>query len=82
MCPTNAPIPPPPPPSHQLQPESVSSKSQVKTSIIRGIKKRIVEQYPSLEEVIDEIIPKKESSIFIAKWYSLLLSLLRSSLIE
>ena len=31
----------------------------MKKSVIRGIKSSIVEQYPGLEDVIDEIMPKK-----------------------
>lgn len=43
------------------------SKSQVKSSVQRAIKRAIVEQYPALEGKIDEILPKKEQ-FSIAKW--------------
>ncbi|QDZ18350.1 PUA domain-containing protein [Chloropicon primus] len=48
--------------------ESVSSFAQVKTSVQRGIRAKIVEQYPMLEEggTIDVLIPKKEN-VVIAK---------------
>jgi PUA domain protein len=39
--------------------EHVSSTSQVKNSVQRSIINQIVEQYPLLEPVIEEILPKK-----------------------
>lgn len=35
------------------------SRSKVKSSIQRTLKSKLVSQYPKLEEVIDELIPKK-----------------------
>ena len=43
--------------------ETVSSRSQVKSSVARGIRTNILELYPRLEPVIDQIMPKKESVI-------------------
>ncbi|KAG1667647.1 hypothetical protein FOA52_004674 [Chlamydomonas sp. UWO 241] len=42
--------------------EEISSSSQVKASVARGIRSGVCEQYPWLEEtgVIDVLIPKKE----------------------
>jgi len=49
--------------------DSVSSYAQVKTSVQRGIRTSICEQYPCLDEggTIDVLIPKKEK-VVIAKW--------------
>ena len=38
---------------------SAGAKSKVKSSVQRGIKSQIVETYPLLAPVIDDIIPKK-----------------------
>eukprot|EP01099_Mayorella_cantabrigiensis_P000489 TRINITY_DN1228_c0_g2_i1.p1 TRINITY_DN1228_c0_g2~~TRINITY_DN1228_c0_g2_i1.p1 ORF type:complete len:183 (-),score=35.80 TRINITY_DN1228_c0_g2_i1:318-866(-) len=46
--------------------ESVTSHSQVKSSVIRGIRSKILEQYPSIEEQIDDILPKK-TPLIVAK---------------
>jgi len=39
----------------------ISGVTQIKTSVQKGIKNKIVEQFPLIEEYIDEIMPKKES---------------------
>lgn len=39
--------------------EDVHSRSNVKSSIQRTLKAKLLAQYPKLEEVIEEIIPKK-----------------------
>jgi len=49
------------------QEESVSSQGQAKSSVQRAIRNRILEQYPLLEGVIDDILPKK-SVVVVAKW--------------
>ena len=41
--------------------ESISSKSQVKSSAARNIRKSIIEQYPDFEKYADELFPKKET---------------------
>ena len=43
--------------------EAVSSRSQVKSSVVRGIRAALVEQYPLIEDVIDDILPKKDISM-------------------
>ncbi|KAH7637695.1 malignant t-cell-amplified sequence 1 [Dermatophagoides farinae] len=40
---------------------NVSGVTQLKSSVQKGIKNRLVEQFPYLENYIDEIIPKKEN---------------------
>ncbi|RWS28917.1 Malignant T-cell-amplified sequence 1-like protein, partial [Leptotrombidium deliense] len=39
----------------------ISGITQLKTSVQKGIRNKIVEEYPLIEDFIDEIIPKKES---------------------
>ena len=46
--------------------ESISSKSQVKSSAARNIRKSIIEQYPDFEKYADELFPKKET-VIVAK---------------
>ncbi|KAH3898840.1 probable Translation machinery-associated protein 20 [Saccharomycodes ludwigii] len=43
----------------KLSKEDVHSRSNVKSSVQRAMKSKLVSQYPKLEEVIDELIPKK-----------------------
>ena len=50
-------------------PEDVSGQSQAKSSVARGIRTKILEQYPSLEDYIEDIIPKK-APLHIAKWFA------------
>ena len=45
--------------------ESVSGTSQVKSSVGRGIRKKILEQYPLLGEIIDDLMPKKAPVILV-----------------
>lgn len=39
--------------------DDISTQTALKSSVQRGIKKTITEQYPSIADFIDEIIPKK-----------------------
>lgn len=39
----------------------------MKSSVQRGIRNSIVEQYPELEEEIEVLLPKKEP-LFVIKW--------------
>ncbi|CCH57907.1 hypothetical protein TBLA_0A01070 [Henningerozyma blattae CBS 6284] len=39
--------------------EDIHSRSKVKSSVQRTLKSKLVAQFPPLEEVIDELIPKK-----------------------
>mmetsp|Transcript_47136 Transcript_47136/g.106818 ORF Transcript_47136/g.106818 Transcript_47136/m.106818 type:complete len:192 (+) Transcript_47136:1902-2477(+) len=45
------------------QEEMVSSTSQCKSSLARSIRARLVQDYPGLEEVIDELLPKKSPAV-------------------
>ena len=47
--------------------EAVSGVSQVKSSIQRGIRTKLVEQFPPIDEYIAQIFPKKEP-LFVVKW--------------
>jgi PUA domain protein len=40
--------------------KDVTGSQQLKSSVQRGIKAKLVEQYPPLADYIDEILPKKE----------------------
>ena len=46
--------------------ESISSQNQVKSSVSRGIRAKILEQFPNITPHIDEIFPKK-TAIFTVK---------------
>ena len=39
----------------------VSGTTQLKSSVQKGIRNKLIEQFPNLEESIDEIIPKKDT---------------------
>ncbi|XP_011682583.2 malignant T-cell-amplified sequence 1 [Strongylocentrotus purpuratus] len=41
--------------------ENVSGVTQMKSSAIRGVRAKLIEDYPGLEEFQDVILPKKES---------------------
>ncbi|OXU27656.1 hypothetical protein TSAR_014526, partial [Trichomalopsis sarcophagae] len=41
--------------------DSVSSVQQLKSSVQKGIRSKLLESYPFLEKYIDQIIPKKDS---------------------
>ena len=47
--------------------EDITGTTQLKSSVQRGIRAKIVEQYPPLEDYIDQILPKKENIIQV-KW--------------
>ena len=42
---------------------------QVKSSVQRGIRSKILDQYPMLEPIADELLPKK-TPMFIAKLWA------------
>mmetsp|Transcript_12166 Transcript_12166/g.32650 ORF Transcript_12166/g.32650 Transcript_12166/m.32650 type:complete len:184 (-) Transcript_12166:91-642(-) len=46
--------------------KSVSGLSQVKSSVQRGIRQSILDQYPGLEDEIEELLPKK-APLLVAK---------------
>lgn len=47
--------------------EEISGTTQIKSSVQRGIRTKVQEQYPNIQPYIDEILPKKESIVLI-KW--------------
>jgi malignant T-cell-amplified sequence len=50
--------------------EEVSGQTQIKSSVVRSIRQKLVDDYPGIEEHIDEIVPKK-SQLTLIKWFSL-----------
>jgi malignant T-cell-amplified sequence len=47
--------------------EDIASKQNVKSSVQRAIRSKILETFPKLESCLDEIIPKK-SQLTLIKW--------------
>ncbi|XP_058948651.1 malignant T-cell-amplified sequence 1 [Pocillopora verrucosa] len=45
--------------------ESVSGVSQVKSSVQRGIKTKLVDQFPPIDDYIAQIFPKKEPLVLV-----------------
>jgi len=45
--------------------ESVSGSQQMKSSVQKNIHKKILEQYPNIEDFIPDILPKKDASKLI-----------------
>ncbi|KAK9236314.1 PUA-like domain-containing protein [Lipomyces kononenkoae] len=45
--------------------DDIHSRTNVKSSVQRGLKSKLIEQFPNLENVIDEVIPKKGQLIVI-----------------
>jgi PUA domain protein len=52
--------------------EDVSGQSQLKSSVQRGLRQKLLDEYPRLESVIDELWPKK-ATVLQLKWYIFLL---------
>jgi malignant T-cell-amplified sequence len=50
--------------------EDVAGRQNMKSSVQRGIRNRIVDTFPKLEPYMEEIIPKK-SQLTLVKWYDL-----------
>ncbi|KAF6142076.1 hypothetical protein GIB67_036994, partial [Kingdonia uniflora] len=48
--------------------EEVSSQNQVKASVQRKIRQSIDDEYPGLDPVLDDLLPKK-SPLIVAKCY-------------
>lgn len=47
--------------------DSVIGIQQLKSSVQKGIRTKILDQYPTLEEYVDMILPKKDA-LRIVKW--------------
>ncbi|CAB3992700.1 malignant T-cell-amplified sequence 1-like [Paramuricea clavata] len=45
--------------------ENISGVTQLKSSVQRSIRAKLVEQFPSIKDYIDDICPKKESMVLI-----------------
>lgn len=45
--------------------ESISGQSSVKSSVVRGIRSKLIDQFPGSEANIDNILPKKSSLLQI-----------------
>ncbi|TKR67714.1 hypothetical protein L596_023822 [Steinernema carpocapsae] len=41
--------------------EDIAGSQQLKTSVQKGIRNKLIEQFPNLEEVMNDILPKKEN---------------------
>lgn len=50
--------------------DSVSGVQQLKSSVQKGIRSKLLELYPHLEGFSDQIIPKKDA-FRIVKWYKI-----------
>ncbi|XP_033631746.1 malignant T-cell-amplified sequence 1-like [Asterias rubens] len=40
--------------------ENISGTTQVKTSVIRSIREKLLDKYPDIKDYLDQILPKKE----------------------
>ncbi|CAG8593059.1 11486_t:CDS:2 [Paraglomus brasilianum] len=45
--------------------DDVASQSQVKSSVQRAIRTKLLDQYPNLESVIEEVLPKKAHVVLV-----------------
>ena len=50
--------------------EDIAGRQNVKSSVQRGIRTKIIESFPKLEPHLEDIIPKK-SQLSLVKWYAL-----------
>ena len=48
--------------------ENISGFQQLKTSVQKGIRNKILESYPFIENCIDVVLPKKEP-FRLMKWF-------------
>lgn len=53
--------------------ESVSGTTQLKSSVQKSIRAKIVETYPHIEEFMENILPKKDN-FKIVKWWAKLIN--------
>ncbi|KAH8548025.1 PUA-like domain-containing protein [Umbelopsis sp. PMI_123] len=45
--------------------ENIAGQTQLKSSVQRGIRAKIIEQYPSLEPILDDLMPKKTPIVLV-----------------
>lgn len=50
----------------------MSNCIQLKTSVIKGIKSQLVDQFPDIESWLNHIMPKKDP-VKIVRWYDLVI---------
>ena len=56
---------------------NISGVTQLKSTVQKAIKAKLVQQFPNLTEYVDEILPKKEAIktlkwfVFLSKHYSI-----------
>lgn len=50
--------------------ENVSNCIQLKTSVIKGIKNQLVDQFPDIDPWLNQIMPKKDP-VKIVRWYEI-----------
>ncbi|OMJ24378.1 Translation machinery-associated protein 20 [Smittium culicis] len=50
----------------KFTPKDVNGKTMVKSSVIRAIRTKLIDSYPGIEPVLDEILPKK-ATLILAK---------------
>lgn len=51
--------------------ENVSNCIQLKTSVIKGIKNQLLDQFPDIDPWLNQIMPKKDP-VKIVRWYVVL----------
>ena len=47
--------------------ENVSGVVQAKSTVIKGIRAKLCEDYPYIEDYLDDILPKKDN-VRVVKW--------------
>lgn len=47
----------------------VTNVNNSKSSVQKGIRNQLLEQFPNIDNYLDDIVPKKES-LKIVKWYA------------
>ena len=52
---------------HRFGSDSISGQSKVKSSVARGIRNALIEQYPCMEGAFLELMPKK-GAVVVIKW--------------
>lgn len=53
--------------------ENVSNCIQLKTSVIKGIKNQLLDQFPDIDPWLNQIMPKKDP-VKIVRWYVVLVT--------
>lgn len=48
--------------------ENISGVVQAKGTVIKQIRAKLIEDYPYIEDYIDDVLPKKDN-VRIIKWY-------------